>query len=93
MSENKRYRVFKYIDCEWYGVSDDIAEYTLATFDNHIEAEGLCDRLNEQDERIKELEQELQNLQTFKKILEFAEKDMEERADWQAYCEKEFEGL
>lgn len=53
----------------------------------------LCDLLNEQDAEIKRLEDELQNLQTFKKILEFAEKDMEERADWQAYCEKEFGGL
>lgn len=58
MSENKRYRVFKYIDYDKYGVSDDIAEYTLATFDNHIEAKVLCDRLNEQDKRIKELEEE-----------------------------------
>ena len=61
MSENKRYRVFKYIDYDGYGASDDIAEYTLATFDNHIEAEVHCDRLNEQDEQIKELEIELQN--------------------------------
>lgn len=43
----KRFRVFKYPDCKEYGVSDDVAEYTLARFDNHFEAEGLCDLLNE----------------------------------------------
>lgn len=42
---------------------------------------------------IHELRVEVKELETFKKILEFAEKDMEERADWQAYCEKEFGGL
>ena len=46
MTENERYRVFKYPDCEKYGVSDDVAEYTLARFDNHFEAEGLCELLN-----------------------------------------------
>lgn len=43
----KRFRVFKYPDCKEYGVSDDVAEYTLARFDNHFEAEGLCELLNE----------------------------------------------
>lgn len=63
-------------------------------------SQKVCDKLNiimEENEqlklRIKELEKELQNLQTLKKLLESAEKSMEERADWQAYCEKEFEGL
>lgn len=57
MTENKRYRVFKYIDCEKYGVSDDVAEYTLARFDNHFEAEGLCDLLNELAEENEQLKQ------------------------------------
>ena len=55
--------------------------------------EEILPILNQQEARIKELQKELQNLQTLKKLLEFAEKDMEERADWQAYNEKEFEGL
>ena len=55
--------------------------------------EEILPILNQQENRIKELQEELQNLQTFKKVLEYAEKDMEERADWQAYIEKEFEGL
>ena len=41
---------------------------------------------------IHELRVEVKELETFKKILEFAEKDKEERADWQSYCEKEFGG-
>ena len=55
--------------------------------------EEILPILNQQETRIKELQEELQNLQTFKKVLEYAEKDMGERADWQAYNEKEFEGL
>ena len=55
MTENKRYRVFKYHDCEEYGVSDDVAEYTLARFDNHFEAEGLCELLNELHEENEQL--------------------------------------
>lgn len=41
----------------------------------------------------KKLKEEIKKLDTFKKILDYAEKDMAERADWQSYCEKEFEGL
>ena len=59
MTENKRYRVFKYHDCEEYGVSDDVAEYTLARFDNHFEAEGLCELLNELHEENRELQRHL----------------------------------
>ena len=55
--------------------------------------EEILPTLNQQENKIKELQEELQNLQTFKKILEYAEKDMKERADWQAYNEKEFGGL
>ena len=55
--------------------------------------EEILPTLNQQENKIKELQAELQNLQTFKKLLESAEKSMEERADWQAYNEKEFEGL
>lgn len=48
--------------------------------------EDICNE-NEQ------LKQEIKKLETFKKVLDYAEKDMEERVDWQSYCEKEFEGL
>ena len=65
MTENKRYRVFKYIDCEKYGVSDDVAEYTLARFDNHFEAEGLCDLLNELAEENEQLKKELKEFKDY----------------------------
>jgi hypothetical protein len=58
MTENKRFRVFKYPDCKEYGVSDDIAEYTLARFDNHFEAEGLCELLNELHEENQKLKED-----------------------------------
>ena len=48
------------------------------------------ERLEKENEQLK---QEIKKLETFKKILDYAEKDMEERVDWQSYCEKEFEGL
>ena len=64
-----------------------------------LEAEEIVDLLNQlYDEneklkqRIKELEQEIEKLDTFKKILEYAEKESD-RVNWQSYCEKEFEGL
>ncbi|MBQ6219931.1 MAG: hypothetical protein IJH63_00820 [Methanobrevibacter sp.] len=59
MTENKRYRVFKYSDCNCYGVSDDVAEYTIARFDNHVEAEGLCNRLNDYEDENEQLKKEL----------------------------------
>ena len=62
MTENKRYRVFKYPDCEEYGVSDDVAEYTLARFDNHFEAEGLCELLNELHEENQEFRKRTKEL-------------------------------
>ena len=83
MTENERY------DWDLNGIWDYNDES-----DEYIESyKDITKLLNEQDERITELEKEVDKLQTFKKILEYAEKDMEERADWQAYCEKEFEGL
>ena len=48
MTENKRFRVFKFYDgSNMYGVSDDLAQYTVAFFDNNIDAKGLCELLNE----------------------------------------------
>jgi hypothetical protein len=55
-----------------------------------LKQETTINQLIKENEQLKK---ELQELQTFKEILEFAEKDMEERVDWQSYCEKEFEGL
>ena len=64
-----------------------------------LEAEEIVDLLNclndkneQLKQRIKELEQEIEKLDTFKKILEYAEKESD-RVDWQSYCEKEFEGF
>lgn len=64
-----------------------------------LEAEEIVDLLNclndeneQLKQRIKELEQEIEKLDIFKKILEYAEKESD-RVDWQSYCEKEFEGF
>ena len=51
------------------------------------------EQYHEQKEENEQLKEEIKKLNTFKKILDYAEKEMNERADWQAYCEKEFEGL
>ena len=56
----KRYRVFK-ID-NMYGVSDDIANYTLAWDTSKTIMEGLCDLLNEQEEEIKQLKEQINEL-------------------------------
>ena len=109
MTENKRYYIGNGKNCTIcdnnQGGSDFYNMLTqFEAVDRLNEQEELINRLKEireeqietilkQKRKIKELEEELRNLQTFKKVLEFAEKDMEERADWQAYCEKEFEGL
>ena len=97
MTENKRFKVDYDITVGNYCLHDECeakgVDGYIAYLSDEERANNLCDLLNEQDAEIKRLEDELQNLQTFKKILEFAEKDMEERADWQAYCEKEFGGL
>ena len=53
---------------------------------------ALYDENEQLKQRIKELEQEIEKLDTFKKILEYAEKESD-RVNWQSYCEKEFEGL
>ena len=65
----------------------------LMNIANNVDTKIVCDLLNELHEENQQLKQEIKELDTFKKILEYAEKDNEERADWQAYCEKEFEGL
>ena len=81
MTENKRYRVFKYPDCEEYGVSDDVAEYTLARFDNHFEAEGLCELLNELNDKNDQLKKELQRMYdvaTLNKAIEVLENKYDE---------------
>lgn len=49
----KRFRVFE-ID-NMYGVSDDIANITLAWDTSKIIMDGLCKLLNEQDEKIVDL--------------------------------------
>lgn len=58
--------------------------------DGHVDLKKECWQLKQENGRLKG---EVKKLETFKKILDYAEKDMGERADWQAYCEKEFEGL
>ena len=64
-----------------------------------LEAEEIVDLLNclndeneQLKQQIKELEQEIEKLDTFKKILEYTEKESD-GVDWQSYCEKEFEGF
>lgn len=59
MTKNKRFRVFKYPDCKEFGVSDDVADCTLARFDYHFEAELLCEMLNELAEENEQLKSQL----------------------------------
>lgn len=56
----ERYRVFK-IDNS-YGVSDDIANYTLAWDTSKTIMDRLCDKLNKQDQQINELKEENKQL-------------------------------
>lgn len=66
---------------KWYYTKDSINARACVALLNQIHKENT------------ELKEEIKKLDTFKKILEYTEKDAGERADWQAYCEKEFEGL
>ena len=66
-------------------------KYTLSAYMVDLNnCKGKCSTLEIENEQLKK---EIKKLETFKKILDYAEKDMEERVDWQSYCEKEFEGL
>ena len=60
----KRFRVFKFPDVDKFGVSDDIAEVTVAFCDKKWEADSLCDLLNElsdENEQLKSFVKELSN--------------------------------
>ena len=59
MTENKRFRVFKYPNCKEWGVSDDVTDCNYGRFDYHFEAETLCEILNELDSENKSLKQQL----------------------------------
>lgn len=93
MTENKQFKIVN--DCGDYHLLDgdeqlgyDLCSYSMrkANWNN------VVDKLNEQDVEIKRLKDELQNLQTFKKILEYGEKSVD-NGEWERYIEKEFEGL
>lgn len=102
MTENKRFKIVDEQFISYYGgtgykISNEECGFWL--WHNKNESQKVCDKLNsilEENEqlkqRIKELEQEIEKLDTFKKILEYAEKESD-RVNWQSYCEKEFEGL
>ena len=75
MTENKRFRIFKYLDCKEYGVSDDIAEYTLARFDNHFEAEELCEVLNELNDENQRLKRDNETLKVYLEQANSVEKE------------------
>lgn len=89
MTENKRFTHKK-----WYDERQLFdGEEAFAIVDSGTQASILCNKLNKLYDENEQLKQEIKKLETFKKILDYAEKDMEERVDWQSYCEKEFEGL
>lgn len=64
MIENERFRVFKYPDCKEFGVSDDVADCTLARFEYHFEAELLSEILNELNDENEKLKEFIQKLTT-----------------------------
>lgn len=80
----------EYEDAILEKASDDYWDWV---YNNHLEADAVNNLLNAYYGENQTLKEEIKKLDTFKKILDYAEKDMAERADWQAYCEKEFEGL
>lgn len=56
MTENERFRVFKYPDCKEFGVSDDVTDCNYGRFD-YYEAETLCEILNQlhdENQKLKE---------------------------------------
>ena len=58
----ERFRVFKVDDM--YGVSDDIAQYTVAFDRTKLIMDGLCELLNELNNENKELKEILSELRT-----------------------------
>lgn len=60
MEGKQQYRVFKFPDCEKYGVSDDFAEYTVVFCDTKFHADLICDELNKKNQEIRELKEELE---------------------------------
>ena len=94
MAENKRFTR------RGYSIWDNLKNEEFYELNYRHQCEDMCDALNEYEDKLnglseenRQLKSEIKKLDTFKKILDFAEKDMDERADWQAYCEKEFGGL
>ena len=71
----------------------DIGEYVDENHtDRPLRNDEVVNLLNNQNKRIIELEEELEKLQTFKKILEYGEKSVD-NGEWERYIEKEFKGL
>ena len=71
----------------------DIGEYVDENHtDRPLRNDEVVNLLNNQNKRIIELEDELEKLQTFKKILEYGEKSVD-NGEWERYIEKEFKGL
>ena len=68
----------------------DIGEYVDENHtDRPLRNDEVVNLLNNQNKRIIELEDELEKLQTFKKILEYGEKSVD-NGEWERYIEKEF---
>lgn len=85
----KKYRVNKLVKYNYSEIGEYIDEHHT---DRPLRNDEVIDLLNNQNERIIKLEKELEKLQTFKKILDYAEHEID-RGEWEAYCEKEFGGL
>ncbi len=86
---SEKYRVN---DIVRYSYSD-IGEYVDENHtDRPLRNDEIVNLLNNQNKRIIELEEELEKLQTFKKILEYGEKSVD-NGEWERYIEKEFKEL
>lgn len=99
MTENKRFVYYEHKGADYILDTPNKSLDFIEMLGDCLEAEEIVDLLNclndeneQLKQRIKELEQEIEKLDTFKKILEYAEKESD-RVDWQSYCEKEFEGF
>lgn len=84
-----KYRVYDWVKFDYSEIGEYVDENHT---DRPLRNDELVNLLNNQNKRIIELEDELEKLQTFKKILEYGEKSVD-NGEWERYIEKEFKGL
>ena len=79
----KRFRVFNFPDVDKFGVSDDVAEVTVAFCDKKWEADYLSDLLNELNNENEQLKQ--RNDRQAKRLAELYE--LMAKKDWESLTE------